>query len=130
MGSSAGRLPLPDIISTTRSNWRSKIMSITILRPRHVTVEITGRGYGTAENAATIAGKALGLVVRGSRYYAKDGTRAFMNRDELTRILRGYRWLVRHGDRWFVALPAKAVELMHTALGATVPTQAPVPHAA
>jgi hypothetical protein len=105
-------------------------MSITILRPSQVTVEITGRGYGTAENAATIAAKALGLVVRGSRYFAHDGTRAFINRDELTRILRGYRWLVRHGDRWFVALPAKAAERMNDALGASQATQAPVPHAA
>jgi hypothetical protein len=87
-------------------------MSITILRPSQVTVQITGRGYGTAENAATIAAKALGLVVRGSRYFTAAGKRVFLNRDELSRVLRGYRWLVQHSGRWFLALPAGAPSLL------------------
>lgn len=82
-------------------------MTKTILRPTEVTVELTGRGYGTAENATTIAAKALGLTVRGSRYYDADGL-VFVDRAEATRVLRGFRWLVEHAGRWFVALPSGA----------------------
>lgn len=84
-------------------------MTITILRPSAVAVEVTGRGYGTRENAASIALKALGVTVRGSRYYDVTGQLVFVDRDEASRVLVGFRWLVQHANRWFVALPAKAV---------------------
>jgi hypothetical protein len=89
-------------------------MSITILRPSAVTVEITGRGYGTAENAATIAAKLAGWKVRGSRYYGPDGSLYAVNRAEAALILRGYRWVIQHAGRWFVAVPGDAQVAVET----------------
>lgn len=87
-------------------------MSVTILSTVPAVVEVEGRGYGTAENAASAAAKAAGYTVRGSKYFDETGApTGVLGRSELALVFRGYRWIVEHEGRWFVSVPAELSEV-------------------